>query len=225
MSFAKCDTAEGGQSRKRKAPFSEDVGPIEDESTEFKLATLVSLYPLLDQEVIIDALLAADGSIEVASTKLGIFHDTTPLVKRRLTNAVADRQTSLSSYKIHRDVLLPSPGAPSLPITKRGHTVHLYTSEDVALHTPCSIIHNFLSSNEAEDLLKELLEEAPTFEKQTFKLFDRVVQSPHSACFYVESLEEQQKQKTEYLYNGSYLTVRSHAPVSMGSLNRPLISM
>ena len=31
------------------------------------------------------------------------------------------------------------------------------------------------------------------------------MQSPHSACFYVASVEEQHKQKTQYLYNGSYL--------------------
>ena len=41
----------------------------------------------------------------------------------------------------------------------------------------------------------------------TFKLFDNVVQSPHTACFYVESLEELNRQKTEYIYNGGLLTV------------------
>ncbi|KAL8775531.1 MAG: hypothetical protein Q9209_000027 [Squamulea sp. 1 TL-2023] len=74
------------------------------------------------------------------------------------------------------------------------------------MHTPCSIIHNFLEAQVAEDLLQELLEEAPSFERQTFKLFDNVVQSPHSACFYVENLDEKKRQQTEYLYNGSFLT-------------------
>lgn len=95
-------------------------------------------------------------------------------------------------------------------LTRKGQTLHLYTREDIAAHTPCSIVHNFLPALEAEGLLRELLAEAGTFEKQTFKLFDNVVQSPHSACFYVESLEEQRRQRTEYVYNGSYLTVCNH---------------
>ena len=92
-------------------------------------------------------------------------------------------------------------------LTKKGQTLHLYTPEDIAAHTPCSIIHNFLPARAADDLLRELLEEAPTFGRQTFKMFDNVVQSPHSACFYVDSLEERERQRTEYLYNGSYLDV------------------
>ena len=56
-------------------------------------------------------------------------------------------------------------------------------------------------------MLEELLEEAPTFERMTFKLFDNVVQSPHTACFYVEGMEELRRQKTEYIYNGGLLTV------------------
>ena len=92
-------------------------------------------------------------------------------------------------------------------MTKKGQTLHLYTPEDIAAHTPCSIIHNFLPAREADDLLRELLEEAQTFERQTFKLFDNVVQSPHSACFYVDGLEERERQRSEYLYNGSYLNV------------------
>ena len=65
-------------------------------------------------------------------------------------------------------------------------------------------------------MLEELLEEAKTFERQTFKLFDNVVQSPHTACFYVASLEEAKRQRTEYVYNGSYLTV--YFPLSSNPL-------
>ena len=92
-------------------------------------------------------------------------------------------------------------------MTKKGQTLHLYTAEDIAAHTPCSIIHHFLPAREADGLLRELLGEADTFERQTFKLFDNVVQSPHSACFYVDGLEERERQRSEYLYNGSYLNV------------------
>ena len=90
-------------------------------------------------------------------------------------------------------------------LTRKGATLHLYTAEDVAVHTPCSIIHNFLPASEANELLLELLEEAETFGRQSIKVFDNIVQSPHSACFYVDTLEEEQTQRKEYLYNGQYL--------------------
>ncbi|KAL3421205.1 grf zinc finger domain-containing protein [Phlyctema vagabunda] len=40
----------------------------------------------------------------------------------------------------------------------------------------------------------------------TFKLFENVVQSPHTACFFVQDLEEKKRQMTEYIYNGARLT-------------------
>jgi len=92
-------------------------------------------------------------------------------------------------------------------MSKKGKTLHLYSPEDIAAHTPCSIIHNFLPAEEADALLEELLLEAPTFERQSFKLFDNVVSSPHTACFYVETLEEEESQRSEYIYNGDRLTV------------------
>ena len=178
----------------------------ENETTEIKLATLASLYPSLSQEVIMDSLISAGGVVSDAASALVCLCEQNVPAKRS-TVAVADRQSSLFSFKLQRDTLTSPQASPSGPPTKKGQTLHLYTPEDIALHTPCSIVHNFLPPKDAEDLLRELLAEAPTFEKQTFKLFDNVVQSPHSACFYVDSLEEQQRQKTEYLYNGSYLTV------------------
>ena len=201
--------------KKRKAlgdlPRQPVSGPLaacgENETTEFKLATLASLYPSLSQDVIMDSLISAGGVVDDAASTLACLGEQYVPAKRTTIGGVADRQSSLLNYKLPRDTL-PSPRtSPSGSLTKKGQTLHLYTPEDIALHTPCSILHNFLPPQYAEDLLRELLVEAPTFEKQTFKLFDNVVQSPHSACFYVDSLEEQQRQRTEYLYNGSYLTV------------------
>jgi hypothetical protein len=98
------------------------------------------------------------------------------------------------------------------PTTKKlksraGSTLHLYDPEDIAEHTPCTIIHNFLPPRDANRLLEELLEESKTFEKITFQLFENVVSSPHTSSFYVESYDEIQRQKTEYHYNGGRLTV------------------
>jgi hypothetical protein len=85
--------------------------------------------------------------------------------------------------------------------------MHLYDPVDIAEHTPCSVIHNFLPAEDADELLKELLDESKTFEKITFKLFENIVSSPHTSSFYLESYEEIEEQKTAYLYNGARLEV------------------
>ena len=195
-------TSQGKDQDSIKHVISDRASIDDDEtSTDLKLATLASIYPEFDQAILLDFLVTANGSVKHVLDSLGPLDKVASSSKRSLTSI--GYQTSLSSFcadetphSIKRRAL-----------TKKGQTLHLYTPEDIAHHTPCSIIHNFLPSEEADGLLRELLDEAPTFERQTFKLFDTVVQSPHSACFYVESLEEQKRQKTDYLYNGSYLTV------------------
>lgn len=177
----------------------------EDESTELKLATLASLYPLVGPEVLLDHLVSADGSVEDSSRALDCLSVTNRSPKKSSSKRIIGYQSSLSAYKLQQSGSLETKLPKSL--TKKGQTLHVYSAEDVARYTPCSIIHNFLPPAEAEALLQELLKEAVTFEKQTFKLFDSVVQSPHRSCFYVDSVEESLRQKTEYLYNGSYLTV------------------
>lgn len=177
----------------------------EEETTDLKLATLSSLFPTVDQATLLDLLISADGSVSAVFDSLsGTIEDASP---RKRTATRVGYQTSLSSFRTEANLEAESPSAKRRTLTKKGQTLHLYTPEDIAAHTPCSIIHHFLPAQEAENLLRELLQEAPTFERQTFKLFDNVVQSPHSACFYVDSLEERERQKTEYLYNGSYLEV------------------
>ena len=176
----------------------------EEESTDLKLATLSSLFPTVDHATLLDLLISADGSVDAVFNSLSVAGKPESDSPRKRPPAAVGYQTSLASFR------KPVPGSPSAKrraLTKKGQTLHLYTPEDIAAHTPCSILHNFLPAQEADDLLRELLEEARTFERQTFKVFDNVVQSPHSACFYVDSLEEREMQKTEYLYNGSYLEV------------------
>jgi hypothetical protein len=176
--------------------------PDDEDSTDFKLALLSSLHPYVEQQVLLDILLAYDGSVEQASASLK-----NPQISPR-KSAATGYQSSLSGF-IAPNALEDSenPAKRSKLLSKKGKTLHLYSPEDVAAHTPCSIIHNFLPPEEANALLVELLEEAPTFERMTFKLFDNVVQSPHTACFYVEGSEEQNIQKTEYIYNGGRIDV------------------
>lgn len=177
----------------------------EDESTDVKLATLASLYPSVTQEALLDSLINADGSVAAVCEAF----DASPcqVSPKKSDKKGIGHQTSLAAFRRSDDIQLGSASKRLRTLTRKGQTLHLYTPEDIAAHTPCSIIHNFLPAGEAAMLLEGLLEVAPTFEKQTFKLFDNVVQSPHSACFYVDSLEEQTRQTTEYLYNGSFLTV------------------
>lgn len=181
----------------------EDLSVPDDESTEFKLALLSSLNPEVDQQVLLEILLEHDGDVEKASSSLSIV-DTASLPILKKPSATVSYQSSLSTF-----ISSENSTKRVKTLSRKGKTLHLYSPQDVAAHTPCSIIHNFLPVEEANTLLEELLKEAPTFERMTFKLFDNVVTSPHTACFYVESLEEQKAQKTEYLYNGSLLTVSS----------------
>ena len=177
----------------------------EEESTDVKLATLASLYPSVTPETLLDSLINADGSVTAVCESFDASpYEASP---KKSSKKGVGHQTSLAAFRRSDDIRLGVASKKLKPLTRKGQTLHLYTPEDIAAHTPCSIIHNFLPVGDAALLLEELLEAAPTFEKQTFKLFDNVVQSPHSACFYVDSLEQQTRQKTEYLYNGSFLTV------------------
>ncbi|KAH0566469.1 hypothetical protein GP486_000139 [Trichoglossum hirsutum] len=184
---------------------------VQDDSTELKLAILSSLHPNVDQGALLELLLSSEGSVEDVSRALATQANSVDgdPSRRPTVHANQQQQTSLSDFlgpPQPRDCPeSPQKRAPRA-LTQKGKTLHLFSPEDIAIHTPCSLIHNFLPAEEANSLLEELLEESKTFERRTFKLFDNVVQSPHSACFYVASLEEMRTQMTEYVYNGSYLT-------------------
>lgn len=176
----------------------------QEDSTDLKLATLSSLFPRIDQATLLDFLISADGSVD--AVKISLDCSTEFCSPRKRPAAQIGYQTSLSSFRTSDKVLLDPSSTKRRQLTRKGQTLHLYSPEDIAAHTPCSIIHSFLPAAEANALLSELLDEATTFERQTFKLFDNVVQSPHSACFYVNSPEESKNIQKEYVYNGSYLT-------------------
>lgn len=182
--------------------------PDDIESTDFKLAILSSLHPHLSQQVLLDTLLCHEGSVEESTKSLTSINETSSnnlAQKRLLKSAGVGYQSSLSAFTTSFPIINPSKKLK--PLSQKGKTLHLYDPTDVETHTPCSIIHNFLLTSDANQLLSELLLEAPTFERMTFKLFDNVVTSPHTASFYVDNVEEQRRQKTEYVYNGDLLTV------------------
>ena len=179
------------------AETAEDV-----ESTEFKLAVLASLHPDRTPEVHLDYLLAYDGSVNKAS--FALTGNLTSAVERKRSRSTG-YQSSLYSFASKPEAGKVGQVGYAKLLTKKGKTLHLHAPEDVEAHTPCSIIHNFLPADEADSLLRELLQEASSFRRDAFQLFDRTVESPHTIRFYVDSLAEAQEQKTEYVYNGSYV--------------------
>ena len=189
--------------RPKRKSSPEASGPVEpdendDEPTELKLAILSSLHPALEQETLLDVLLAHNGSVSESTAALAAQPST------KKNGGVIGYQQSLRQFAVSTDNV--SPAKKKLK-SKKGSTLHLYDPADVAEHTPCSIIHNFLPSDVANDLLRELLNESQSFEKITFKLFENVVSSPHTSSFFVESYDDIQNQKTDFFYNGAKLTV------------------
>lgn len=195
-------------SRKRRRPSqsrpSSPPPPGNDdvEDTDFKLAVLASLHPDKGHDVLLDYLLAYNGSVEEASTAINAPETASPVRKR---SAAAGYQSSLASFAIGKDGSTQT-SAPRKQLTKKGQTLHLYTPEAIENNTPCSIIHNFLPAADADSLLRELLEETPAFRRDVFQLFDRAVESPHTMGFYVDTPQEIKQQKDQYAYNGSYIT-------------------
>lgn len=181
----------------------------ENDSTDFKLACLASLYPAVDETTLLEALLACDGSVEQAAE--WVTHRNTASPRKRTAPSTVGYQSSLSAFRISS----PGSGPAKKKLVKKGQTLHLYSPEDIEAHTPCSIIHNFLPARQADDLLVQLLEECPTYKSLEFKLFDRVVESPHTFAFYVNSLAEAEEQKTEYIYDGRQVEVGDFTSVSL----------
>ncbi|KAK4197225.1 putative alpha-ketoglutarate-dependent dioxygenase [Triangularia verruculosa] len=197
--------------KKRKTSTSDGTAEESyEESTDIKLAILASLHPEAEQEMLLDILLAHDGDVQAASKMLK--SPSTPRPVKKTTNSTIAGQTSLRSFTIDPSSGEPSSKKPKL-LSKKGQTLYLYDPQDISEHTPCSIIHNFLPAEEANELLSELLEEAKTFQKASFKLFDNIVSSPHTSGFYVGSQKELQEQKDDYHYNGGRIVdVRTLTP-------------
>ena len=95
----------------------------DSEPTEFKLAILCSLHPNRSEDVLLDYLLAYDGSVNAAATALSARQTTSSPVKRTAVNGY---QSSLSSFT-KRSSTGDSSGPTDVKIlTKRGRTLHLY---------------------------------------------------------------------------------------------------
>lgn len=198
---------------KSKTPFSDDDTP-----TDIKLAQLVSLFVDTPQDTLLDILVSCGGSVE---STISTIKEQEQLIKRPRTRAPAAATAVQSSLASHVSVSPAKKGTDEKherrsqrrPTVQKGKTLHLFSPEDVAAHTSCTIIHNFLPAEQANALLLELLHESGNFSRAQFQIFERTVQSPHSTCVYVSTPEEQAQHTNDYAYGGTYHTnIRQATP-------------
>ena len=64
-------------------------------------------------------------------------------------------------------------------------------------------------------MVLELLEEVANFRRDKFQMFDRTVESPHTSRLYVDSWDEIAAHKTQYMYNGGYVSDIGKTPTEM----------
>ena len=91
-----------------------------EESTDFKLAILSSLCPDRSQDVLLDYLLAYEGSVDTAASVLSGPREASP----RKRNAINGYQSSLPSFT--GKPLGNGTSTSFKPLTKKGRTLHLY---------------------------------------------------------------------------------------------------
>ncbi|KAL4913525.1 hypothetical protein BDW62DRAFT_192401 [Aspergillus aurantiobrunneus] len=191
--------------RLRSPPVeTQTVLPADDDaSTDIKLAQLVSLFAETPQDTLLDILVSCSGSVETA---ISTITEQKQHLKRPRTTGAPGTQTSLTSHIL----VSPSKGKNATakrqrnPVVQKGKTLYLFSPEDVAAHTSCTIIHNFLPPEQANALLSELLDESQHFSRHQLQIFDRTVESPHSMCTYVSTPEEQARHSNDYTYGGTY---------------------
>ncbi|CAI7566335.1 unnamed protein product [Penicillium bialowiezense] len=198
-----------------------------EDSTDIKLAILLSLFPAIKQDELLDVLVSCDGSVESASSMLSAQGSAATIsTKKRAAAGPLGMQTSLSSHVLttaEDGTLKPINEIGTkkkVPPTRKGKTLHLYSPEDIAAYTPCTIIHNFLPAEEAKNLLLELLDESKHLTRSTFQLFSRTVQSPHTHAVYVSTAEEQRQQISDYTYGGTYSSNVRQATPQLRSVSR-----
>ncbi|EPS25526.1 hypothetical protein PDE_00459 [Penicillium oxalicum 114-2] len=225
------ETGEGPLAKALDSPLQRDF-PGED-STDIKIAILLSIFPELKQENALDLLVSCDGSVEAASELLRSesSKQRLPCSKRRATTVPSlGAQTSLSSHVVHKakdGSITPFSASPTrrkMLHTKKGQTLHLYSPDDIAAYTPCTIIHNFLPPEQANALLIELLAESRHFSRYEFQLFNRTVKSPHTGSLYVSTPEEHRQHTAEYRHGGTYQSNIRQATPELRSVSRKVQS-
>lgn len=77
----------------------------------------------------------------------------------------------------------------------------LYNPEDVAKHCPCTLIFNVLDKDLANRLLKAMLIDSETWNRNRWWLFERMVESPHKTSYFAER-DDDMEEVAGWTYNG-----------------------
>ncbi|KAF9175740.1 hypothetical protein BGX21_000211 [Mortierella sp. AD011] len=77
----------------------------------------------------------------------------------------------------------------------------LYNPEDVAKHCPCTLIFNALDKDLATRLLKAMLIDSETWNRNRWWLFERMVESPHKTSYFAER-DDDMEEVSGWTYNG-----------------------
>ncbi|KAG0302976.1 hypothetical protein BGZ97_002091 [Linnemannia gamsii] len=77
----------------------------------------------------------------------------------------------------------------------------LYNPEDIAKHCPCTLIFNVLDKDLANRLLKAMLIDSETWNRNRWWLFERMVESPHKTSYFAER-DDDMEEVAGWTYNG-----------------------
>ncbi|KAF9360569.1 hypothetical protein BGX26_008712 [Mortierella sp. AD094] len=77
----------------------------------------------------------------------------------------------------------------------------LYNPEDVAKHCPCTLLFNVLDKDLAARLLKAMLIDSETWNRNRWWLFERMVESPHKTSYFAER-DDDMEEVSGWTYNG-----------------------
>lgn len=71
-------------------------------------------------------------------------------------------------------------------------------------------------------MVRELLKEVASFRRDKFQMFDRTVESPHTSRLYVDSWDDITAHKTQYMYNGGYVSDVGKTQTEMLNVSSPV---
>ncbi|KAF9145823.1 hypothetical protein BGX30_006595 [Mortierella sp. GBA39] len=98
------------------------------------------------------------------------------------------------------DSTIPSSSTPTVKL-KPPKPLILYSPEDVAKHCPCTLIFNVLDKDLANRLLKSMLIDSETWNRNRWWLFERMVESPHKTSYFAER-DDDMEEVAGWTYNG-----------------------
>lgn len=183
-------------------PTNENKSTTEDGlDTDTKIAILQSLRPSIGPEQALDILVSNNGSLQASIQDMEKDGKTETRLPKRQKLAIT--QSAISAF-------IPGFKSQQVRPTQKGKTLHLYTADSISSLTPATLLPSFLSAKDAEDLLRDLLDEAATFHSPgKFRIFERTVSSPHTFCLFVRDEEEKRRTESD---NGGWFYRGGRAP-------------